>query len=40
MGFLKQRGLRYAMREDDKFYLMNCSDLLGAFTSVMWARGW
>ena len=35
MGIFKQSGTRYDMSEDDKFYLMSCSDLLGEITSVV-----
>ncbi|MCW3134642.1 MAG: hypothetical protein N2V78_09970 [Methanophagales archaeon] len=39
MGFwgslFKQRRTRYEMDEDEKFYLMSCSDLLGEITSVI-----
>jgi hypothetical protein len=34
-GFFKQRRSRYVMNEDEKFYLMNCSDLLGEITAVI-----
>jgi hypothetical protein len=34
-GLFKQSGTRYEMSEDDKFYLMSCSDLLGKIPSVL-----
>ncbi len=34
-GLFKQRRTRYEMDEDEKFYLMSCSDLLGEITSVI-----
>ncbi len=34
-GLFKQRRTRYEMNEDEKFYLMSCSDLLGEITSVI-----
>ncbi len=34
-GIFKQRRTRYKMNEDEKFYLMSCSDLLGEITSVI-----
>jgi hypothetical protein len=34
-GLFKQSGTRYKMSEDDKFYLMSCSDLLGKIPSVL-----
>ncbi len=34
-GIFKQRRIRYAMSEDEKFYLMSCSDLLGDITGVI-----
>ncbi|MGB2727236.1 MAG: hypothetical protein WBC40_06360 [Halobacteriota archaeon] len=39
MGFLggifRQRRTQYKMNEDEKFYLMSCSDLLGEITGVI-----
>ncbi len=34
-GLFKQRRTRYRINEDEKFYLMSCSDLLGEITSVI-----
>ncbi len=34
-GIFKQRRPRYEMNEDEKFYLMSCSDLLGEITAVI-----
>jgi len=34
-GVFKQRRARYEIDEDEKFYLMSCSDLLGEITSVI-----
>ena len=34
-GLFKQRRTKYEMNEDEKFYLMNCSDLLDEITSVI-----
>ncbi len=34
-GIFKQRRTQYEMNEDEKFYLMSCSDLLGEITSVI-----
>ncbi|NQE46078.1 hypothetical protein C5S31_08670 [ANME-1 cluster archaeon GoMg2] len=34
-GLFKQQRSRYSMNEDEKFYLMSCSDLLGEITSVI-----
>lgn len=34
-GIFKQRRTRYEMNEDEKFYLMSCSDLLGEIMSVI-----
>ena len=34
-GLFKQRRPRYDMNEDEKFYLMSCSDLLGEITPVI-----
>ncbi|MFZ2071772.1 MAG: hypothetical protein WAV32_09315 [Halobacteriota archaeon] len=34
-GLFKQHRPRYTMNEDDKFYVMSCSDLLGEITSVI-----
>ena len=31
----KQKRARYELNEDEKFYLMSCSDLLGEITSVI-----
>jgi len=33
--FFKQKRTRYELNEDEKFYLMSCSDLLGEITSVI-----
>ncbi len=34
-GIFRQRRIRYDMSEDEKFYLMSCSDLLGDITAVI-----
>ncbi len=34
-GLFKRQSSRYALNEDEKFYLMSCSDLLGEITSVI-----
>jgi hypothetical protein len=34
-GRFKQKRVTYVLNEDEKFYLMNCSDLLGEITSVI-----
>ena len=34
-GLFKQRRPRYDMNEDEKFYLMSCSDLLGEITKAI-----
>ena len=34
-GLFKQQRSRYSLNEDEKFYLMSCSDLLGEITSVI-----
>ncbi|PXF50381.1 MAG: hypothetical protein C4B55_05955 [Candidatus Methanophagaceae archaeon] len=34
-GIFKQRRTRYEMSEDEKFYLMNCSDLLAEIMAVI-----
>ena len=37
-GLFRQRRARYDMNEDEKFYLMSCSDLLGEITPVSYTH--